>query len=607
MAMLPGFLKMKPLTDLELLRGVPSGHLRDIAEMRRLTLPGPASAGSLDLEEIARRFFHEPSLREALRGLSQPQWAILRELARCGGQAPNFDLRAYLIAAGWIPGSGRAPDAQINLYELALNRLLGLGLVFWGRLDALGSREYASGAHEGVLAVPPAVLPLLATTDQTSQEAEAAPLWQPRAPRFGSAERFQRDLYLYWNVVREQSAGLPLLATGQLSKAVLRPLNAALGVKTELDGIRTEQEAGRLYFLRLLAQALGLLEMRSETLYAVDASAFFVQSLAERTRRSFTAWLAGVFWNELLHLPGVTLRPTPPESAHPEVLRARRAALALLGDEAAAGWISRSALLALARLRQPHLLFPARAKGQVDRYLAGGNVFGLDFRPRGGWISPHENWLRVEGAFLAAVLDGPLAWLGALDVDDTPDGETAAYCVSAVGRALLGKGDWPPALTETESGRLVIQPNFEALALPPLRESLLCFLDQCAERQSLDQVALYHLTRERWLRALRAGTSAANLIERLEQMAAAPLPQNMRYSLLEWERQAQRIRLYRGVALLEVQDAALLDSLLADAALATLILRRLTPTAALVDRQQLPRLYRALLGRGHLPQRMPPL
>jgi hypothetical protein len=596
---------MKPLTELELLRAAPLGHLRDIAETRRLTLPDAAAAGAgdLNLEEVARRLFHEPALREALRGLSQPQWAILRELARCGSQAPSFDLRDYLIAVGHIPGSGRAPDAQTGLYDLALSRLLRLGLVFWARLDMPGAREYASGAHEGLLAVPPAVLALLADPDIVGSE-DAAPIWQPRAPRSGSAETFQRDLYLYWQAVREQSAGLTLLANGQLSKATLRLLNAALSLKTELDGIRTEQEAGRLFFLRLLAQALGLLEVRDETLQATDASAFFAQSLAERTRKSLAAWLDGTFWDELLYLPGVALHPLPPETAHPEVLRARRTALALLSEEAAGGWVSRVALLTLARLRQPHLLFAPRGRGQVDRYSAAGNPFGLDFRPRGNWLSPRERWLRVEGGFLRAMIEGPLFWLGAVDMDESSPGEPAAYHLAPVGRALLGKGDWPPAMTDTASGRVVIQPNFEMLALPPLRESLLYFFDQVAERQTFEQTALYRLTRERWLKALQRGTSAAALIEQLERLAQASLPQNLRYSLLEWERQAQRVRLYREVALLEVQEAALLDVLLADAALAPLILRRLTPIAALVDRQRLPLLYQALLERGQLPQRI---
>src|SRR5579885_3481489 len=227
--MIPGSQLMKPLTDLELLRAVPPSHIHAIAEARRLTLPG-STAGEPALEELARRLFHEPSLREALRGLSPAQWAILRELARSGGQAPNFDLRAYLLAAGLVPGGGRAPNAQIRLYELALSRLLILGLVFWGRLDLPGAREYASGAHEGLLVVPPSVLAVLAAPDAP---VEAAPTsrWQPRAPRLASAECLQRDLYLYWRVVREQQGGLALLANGLLPKAALRPLNAALCLK----------------------------------------------------------------------------------------------------------------------------------------------------------------------------------------------------------------------------------------------------------------------------------------------------------------------------------------------------------------------------------------
>jgi len=56
-----------------------------------------------------------------------------------------------------------------------------------------------------------------------------------------------------------------------------------------------------------------------------------------------------------------------------------------------------------------------------------------------------------------------------------------------------------------------------------------------------------------------------------------------------------------------VQEAALLDELLADAALAPLILRRLTPKAALVDRARLPLLSSALIERGYLPQYKHPL
>ena len=599
---------MKSLTDLELLRGVPPGHLYAIAEARRIPLPGarPASAQAVPLEEIAARLFHEPSLREALRGLPSSGWPILREMQRCGGHAPSYELRAYLIAAGMIPHNARTSDTPVALYEQALSQLLRLGLIFWGRVDTLGAREYASGAHDGLLVAPSSVLAALATIELSPEE-PSHPGIQPRAPVFASAETLQRDLYFYWRAVGDQQAGLGLMGNGLVSKASLRSLNTALSLKSEIDDVRSEQDAGRLFFLRLLAQALGLLVVGDEVVSAVTQPAFFAASVAERTQRAFDAWLGGTFWNELLHVPGVTLRPPPAplEPARPELRSVRQTALALLREPPAAAWQSRAMVLAGARLRQPDLLFPQRRRGQADVYTAAGNAFGWDFRPRGGWLSPHDAWLRVEGALLAALIEGPLHWLGAVDLDYSSVGHPAAYHLSPVGWALLGIGDWPPALTETAPGRLVIQPNFEMLALPPVREATLLFLDQVAEREALDQVAHYRLTREQWVRALQAGTSAAALIERLEQRADSELPQNTRYSLLEWERQAQRVRLYRGVALLEVEDAALLDTLLADPDLAPFILRRLTATAALVDRQRLKQLSSALLEHGQLPRVIP--
>jgi hypothetical protein len=591
-------------TDLELLRGAPPGHLYAIAEARRISLPGgrPPSAQRVPLEEIAARLFYGPSLRETLRGLPPHDWAILREVQRCGGQAPSYELRAYLITAGMIPSNTRTSDTQAALYEQALGQLLRLGLLFWGRVDTLGAREYASGAHDGLLVAPPSVLAVLATIEPLPDEPSSAAV-KPRAPVFASAETLQRDLYFYWRLVSDQPGGLGLMGNGLVSKAALRSLNAVLSLRSEIDTVRSEQDAGRLFFLRLLAQALGLLVARNEVVYAAAGPAFFAASVAERTQRAFDAWLTGTFWNELLHVPGLTLRPPPVplEPARPELRGVRQAALALLGEYPADAWLSRAMVLAGARLRRPDLLFHHR-RGQADVYTAAGNPFGLDFRPRGGWLSPHDAWLRVEGALLAALIEGPLHWLGAIDLDYSSAGHVLAYHLSPAGQALLGKSDWPQALTETAPGRLVIQPNFEMLALPPVRETTLLFLDQIAEREALDQVARYRLTREQWVRALQAGASAATLIERLEQQADMELPQNMRYSLLEWERQAQRVRVYRSVALLEVEDEALLDTWLADPDLAPFILHRLTATAALVDKQRLKQFFSALLEHGQLPR-----
>jgi hypothetical protein len=597
---------MKMPTDLELLRAAPPGHLAAVAEARRLPLAGGAesAADPAALEELARRLFYPPSVQEALRLLSQGQWAILRELARCGGQAHSSDLRLYLLVAGLLPGTGRAPDAQTRLFELSLGRLLALGLLFWGRLDVLSGRDYASGAHEGLLVVPPSVLALLAEGEMPEEAAPASPL--PRAPRLAAAAEFQRDLYLLWRVVREQSGGLPLAAHGLLSRAALRQVVAALNLKHEGEHGKSEQEMPRLLFLRGLAQALGLLVVRNAALHAENARSYFALPLAQRVERCYTCWLEGTFWNELLWLPGVTLRPAPPplEPARPEVRRGRVGVLALARAQAVGVWVSRAAVLALARLRPGGHHVLAQRGGPGSEAATAGKPFGWEFRVRGVWLSPREERAQVEAGFVAAVMEGPLHWLGLVDLDAPSGQPPLAYRLTTTGQALLGQGAWPPELLEQQAGRLIVQPNFDLVALAPVQEATLLFLDEVAERQSLEQVAQYRLTRERWLHALQQGASAATLIQRLEALAQAPLPQNLRYSLLEWERQARRVRLTRAVALLEVREAALLDGFLAEPTLATFIVRRLTPTAALVERRRLPALYEALLERGELPKVM---
>ena len=79
------------------------------------------------------------------------------------------------------------------------------------------------------------------------------------------------------------------------------------------------------------------------------------------------------------------------------------------------------------------------------------------------------------------------------------------------------------------------------------------------------------------------------------------IPQNVQYSLLEWERQARRIELWRGVTLLEVDDAALLDQLLADAETRNLFGRRLAPLLVEVLSDQLSTVQEILWQRDYLP------
>ncbi len=203
----------------------------------------------------------------------------------------------------------------------------------------------------------------------------------------------------------------------------------------------------------------------------------------------------------------------------------------------------------------------------------------------------------IEGGFIRAVVCGPLYWLGLVELDHA-ENPTAFRLTPDIDTVM---SDAPLASDEPVWGRLIVQPNFELVALAPVSEALLVSLDRFAERVSLEHIAQYRLTKASVTRAIQTGLHAGEIQEMLERAAGGDLPQNVRYSLVEWERQARRVEMWRDATLFEVDEAALLDALFADEATRPLLRRRLAPTLAEVAPQHLSELQNLLWQRGYLP------
>ena len=73
----------------------------------------------------------------------------------------------------------------------------------------------------------------------------------------------------------------------------------------------------------------------------------------------------------------------------------------------------------------------------------------------------------------------------------------------------------------------------------------------------LEHIAQYRLTKASITHAIQSGLQAETIQHILEQAAGGSIPQNVQYSLIEWERQARRIELWRNVTLLEVDDTCI--------------------------------------------------
>jgi|GEM_PF-3923596 len=128
----------------------------------------------------------------------------------------------------------------------------------------------------------------------------------------------------------------------------------------------------------------------------------------------------------------------------------------------------------------------------------------------------------------------------------------------------------------TVQGRLLIQPSYTVLLLPPLDEPTLQRLSSFAETVRITEVAEFRLTQQALHRAVTQGETVAAVISFLEARSEQPLPQNVRYTLDSWDQVFGQVQLYQSAAILE-GPATVLDRLEVMPELAGLVVRRLSP------------------------------
>ncbi len=129
---------------------------------------------------------------------------------------------------------------------------------------------------------------------------------------------------------------------------------------------------------------------------------------------------------------------------------------------------------------------------------------------------------------------------------------------------------------EPAHGRLIVQPSFALLLLPPFDEATRSRLDSIAEPVRIGETGEWRLTQARWHAALERGASSGELIAWLTERGGAALPQNVRYSLDEWTRLGEQVTLWQTAAVL-VGPADHLDRLQAQPELQALVITRAAP------------------------------
>ena len=574
-------------------------------------------------------------VEQAVARLSPPERQALGALQAAGGETYASALKRKLLETGvvkptpkgrqtWHGGyysdwyEGNPNYRGQPAFEDLMARLARRGLVL-SRVPTRPEGKLIEWTPGEIVFIPEGVRSRLPEFEPPTL---ITPTGDPPQVLAGSSRAFQRDLGRYWRYIRSRGE-LRLTTQSYVYKADLKAINEMLSIPGDLGAGKGEADNGRLYFIRRLLPDLGVVKVkRTGNLEPVLDTPFWGLSPLERVKRTFEAWRDGTGWNELLRLPTRKRGYHHSHPAPPQLKEVRTTILKHIAEMGTEGWISLSNLIDRIRMQDYGFLFPQR-KCQPSYY--SGYYYYYGTRSAGLYTTPYyeannpfaitfeevqdeaDGWEKVEANLIAHIVAGPLFWMGLVDLGYGPDAKPdpvnpprpPAYRLTDIGAWVLGLGE-AVAIPE-EGGRIVVQPNFQILAMEPISDQVLITLDRFAEPEGGgDRVMTYKLTRQSVYRGQQDGWEVPRIIEYLEKASGAPLPGNVRRSLEEWQTLHERIVFRRGVTVLQAADGETLDRLQQDPELAQILGRRVTEIITLPPKSAA-EVAEVLRQRGWLP------
>jgi len=230
---------------------------------------------------------------------------------------------------------------------------------------------------------------------------------------------------------------------------------------------------------------------------------------------------------------------------------------------------------------------------------ARGNRKQYDPHNRGDWEKSIQH-------VLAAMVEGPLQWLGVVELGydrDTALGTTlAALRVTPLGRWLLsGQGEPPAVMLASGTVEPPAWLDVETWRLPPGAGSKELMTICRALGQPSGKPFTYRLTSESIERALLAGFSPSVIVAEFRD-ANIPLPEAAQARIEQAAGRIGHVRLYEGLTLVEFSDDYAFKEVLAGTSLKTHLVCQLSPRLAVIKPQAADALAKELVEKGYTPR-----
>ncbi len=309
---------------------------------------------------------------------------------------------------------------------------------------------------------------------------------------------------------------------------------------------------GYLPFLVRVGALLGVLrDDGNQATPGPEASGWRQSSFMTAGQRMVAAWTAAESWIEGRDRVELTLYGASWPAYRAILLRN-------LGSLEPDTWYDEERFISRLLAKEPDLLRQAQvgaiASSQIPMQL--------------GTARPAQDRRAQAGALVVGTtLETACTWLNIIERSHDHEESRPVFKLTPFGGWVLSRRA-EPQLPQLGPAPLAVGANFQILLYRPTPRRVWA-LSSFAVLNSLDRVSTYTITATTLIRSLAGGVNLSDIVEFLVKQSGSELPQNVGYTLVEWDRGYRRVWLRNSVLISpeEGEDGAKIVEVLRDAGL----------------------------------------
>ncbi len=311
---------------------------------------------------------------------------------------------------------------------------------------------------------------------------------------------------------------------------------------------------------------------------------FLAKPRGEALSLLFSTWLSSPSFNELSLLPGIILEGIWKN----DPVKARHAIMEKIRDLDGSSWWSIDSFISSIKYSQPDFQRPG---GDYDSWM-------IRSRKNGNNLRGYEHWDQVDGTLIRYILQGPLHWLGYIDLGvSSKRSPPEAFRLSSFAESL--DHGQPPESLLIESGHVTTLRNGSLTCPRNVPRSVRYLLARFCEREGVnDKGYLYRITGRSLKQAASQGLQIEQLLTLLSRHSGGVLPASLTTALQRAARNGSQVTLKRA-AILRVSSAEIMVEI-RNSPIGRFLGESLSPTIAVLPPAAIDRIIPRLMELGYI-------